>query len=558
VLSIKVIGALIGTLPAKKLKSYFIFATPVMKIVHDFLFENQDEDSLVESLSTFAEIIETEPKFFKKDVDSFFELLVKIRNVKDVDHGIKDQCVEIVTSFCQRFPETLKSNQERLKKIVEMIFTHMMEIDDEVDEEWKNPPDGFDEELAETDDQQIVQFSVDCIDRLISHVGKDTMLPFLSDCIKTLLTSDNWKMKHSAFMAISQLGEYISEIDEIAPIIITIGKFIDNENPRVRYACCHAIGQLSDDMSPDFQVKYLHDVMPMIGRRLGDDVPRVVGHACAALTNILEPCDQPVEQIQPYLAELYNKLWELIKGNTSTYVKENALSALSALSVGATGREKNRTIELFTEFYPDHIQNCLNIIENAKDSTYKKVVGHALECASISSRSVAQAVFEPYAERLITQMIAIQKNIVDDPDLEGDNPQLGFLLSSWERISRALGEFFNPYIDRMMPTLIVLCKNVITIGKKYEEDPNVDGEGEDKHAKFNTYDDDNCLVAINMIRIFLKKRAAALQNWIEPIYEVVVSLLTYLPNDSVRTIAGSCLPPIINCMEQTNNQDKIP
>lgn len=76
---------------------------------------------------------------------------------------------------------------------------------------------------------------------------------------------------------------------------MTIGKFIDNENPRVRYACCHALGQLSDDMSPDFQVKYLHDVMPMIGRRLGDDVPRVVGHACAALTNILEPCDSPVE-----------------------------------------------------------------------------------------------------------------------------------------------------------------------------------------------------------------------------------------------------------------------
>lgn len=203
VLSIKVVGALIGTLPAKKLKSYFIFAIPLMKIVHDFLFVDNDEDSLVESLGSFAEIIETEPKFFKKDVDNFFDLLIKIRNVKDLDHGVKDQCLEITTSFCQRFPEILKSSQERLKKIVEMVFTHMMEISDEVDEEWKNPPDGFDEELAETDDQQVVQFSVDCIDRLISHVGKETMLPFLSDCIKTLLSSDNWKMKHSAFMAIS-------------------------------------------------------------------------------------------------------------------------------------------------------------------------------------------------------------------------------------------------------------------------------------------------------------------------------------------------------------------
>lgn len=57
--------------------------------------------------------------------------------------------------------------------------------------------------------------------------------------------------------------------------------------------------------------------------------------------------------------------------------------------MGATSKDKTREIHLFTEFYPDHIENCLKIIENAKDSTYKKVVGHALECASISSRSVS-------------------------------------------------------------------------------------------------------------------------------------------------------------------------
>lgn len=246
-LSIKVLCSLVATLPIKKVKPYFVFTTPVLKIVHDLIFVDKDIDSAADALISFSEIVETEPRFFKKEYVNFVELLSKIRSIPDIEIGMKDQCLEIIISMCQRYPEPLQKDQELLKKVVEMIFTHMMEISDEVDEEWKNPPDGFDEDLAEADDQSIVKFSVECIDRLISHVGAKNMLKFLSDCIKTLLASDNWKMKHSAFMALSQIGEYIDDINELAPIIDTIGNFINNDNPRVRYACCHCIGQLADD-----------------------------------------------------------------------------------------------------------------------------------------------------------------------------------------------------------------------------------------------------------------------------------------------------------------------
>ena len=376
------------------------------------------------------------------------------------------------------------------------------------------------------------------------------MLSFLSDCIKTLLASDNWKMKHSAFMALSQIGEYIENIDEIAPIIDTIGQFVDNDNPRVRYACCHCIGQLSDDMSPDFQLKYLDKVMPMLARRLEDNVPRVIGHSCASLTNLLEACKHPESQIKPYIKELYAKLWQLIKTG-STFVKENALSALSALSVGATE-------VYFTPFYKDHIENLLTIIENANSKEFKKMIGHAIECASISSNMVGKDTFKPYAERLINDMIAIQKQIIDCPDDDGTNPQLGFLLTAWERISRLLERDFDPFVDRMMPTLITLCRNVITEGKKYEDDPDVTGEEEEDKATFNSFDDDNCFVAINMIRIFLKKNGTALAGWVKEIYNVIVPLLTYIPNESVRTVATKCLPAIIDAMQTPQTQGDIP
>lgn len=299
-------------------------------------------------------------------------------------------------------------------------------------------------------------------------------------------------------------------------------------------------------------MNYLEKVMPMLARRLQDDVPRVVGHACASLTNLLEACRYPETQIKPYINELYQKLWELIK-TRSTFVKENALSALSALSVGAGE-------VYFSPFYKDHIENLLQIIENANSKEFKKMIGHAIECASISSKMVGKDTFAPYADRLITDMITIQKNIIDNPDSDGDDPQLGFLLAAWERISRVMEEDFYPFIDKMMPTLIALCRKVIKHGKKYEEDPDVTGEEEEeeKTNKFTTYDDDNCYVAINMIRIFLKKSNTALSKWVKQIYEVVVSLLSYIPNDDVRTIASRCMGELILAMDTPENKPHIP
>ena len=221
------------------------------------------------------------------------------------------------------------------------------------------------------------------------------------------------------------------------------------------------------------------------------------------------------------------------------------------MSVGATAA-------YFTPYYKDHIENLLTIIENAKSTEYRKMIGHAIECASISSKIVGRDTFLPYAERLINDMIAIQKGIIDNPDDDGDDPQLGFLLSAWERLARVLGDQFDIFVDRMMPTLIELCRKVVKQGKKYEEDPDVTGNEEQEEIKYNSFDDDNCLVAISMIKIFLKKSGTALSNWIKPIYEVVIELLSYIPNDSVRLTASKCLPALISAMETPENKPNIP
>ena len=133
----------------------------------------------------------------------------------------------------------------------------MMDVEDEVTEQWKSPPDGFNDDLEEDDDQKIIKMGMDLIDRLILNIGKDTMLTNLSQLITKLLQQDNWKMRHAALMAVSQIGEYMEEkLDDIVPIFQIWKEAAVSENPRLRYAVCHGLGQFADDLQPFFQEKF--------------------------------------------------------------------------------------------------------------------------------------------------------------------------------------------------------------------------------------------------------------------------------------------------------------
>jgi len=43
-------------------------------------------------------------------------------------------------------------------------------------------------------------------------------------------------------------------------------------HPKVRFSAVHALGQFSDDLKPDFQKKYLPELMPIIIQGFSDDI----------------------------------------------------------------------------------------------------------------------------------------------------------------------------------------------------------------------------------------------------------------------------------------------
>ena len=128
----------------------------------------------------------------------------------------------------------------------------MIDIDEDVEESWMRPKEGFSFEEDE-DEEDHVNFGKTSVDRIISSVGEKVCIPLISQLIQNTIANDSdWRYKHAGLMALSQIGEYIEEISHIQPMVPVILNHLQHPNPKVRYASLHAIGQISDDMTEDF------------------------------------------------------------------------------------------------------------------------------------------------------------------------------------------------------------------------------------------------------------------------------------------------------------------
>lgn len=308
-----------------------------------------------------SDIVETEPKFFKKNFNLLFEAMFKITFDKSLDDtGVKKMATEILICYIERLPKDIRSSKEQLKRLLEMIFYHMIDIDEEIEEEWKKPAEGFNEDFEEDPDFEVVRFGMNSIDRLISSVGDTEILPTLSASVQTMFAQPDWRYHHAALMALSQVGEYIEEIEEIRPIVQVVLSYIQNPNPKIRYAVCHCIGQISDDMQPKFQESFTDPVLPALIQTLFDQIPRVQSHAAAAITNFVEGMEK--ENLKNYITPIMQKCFELAQTSISI-CKENAISAIAATSEAAG--------DYFKPYFKDSVPILFDMIKKHTTKEYK-------------------------------------------------------------------------------------------------------------------------------------------------------------------------------------------
>ncbi len=172
--------------------------------------------------------------------------------------------------------------------------------------------------------------------------------------------------------------------------------------------------------------------------------PRVQAHGGAALVNFAE--DSPKNILLSYLDSILNKLLEvLIKkvhelaNHKRKLVLEQIVTTIAA--VADTCEDK------FEPYYEKFMPTLKFLFVNATTSELRLLRGKTIECISLIGLAVGKEKFLTDCQDVMETLLRTQTNF---ENLEDEDPQISYMISSWARMCKILGKDFEKYLPVVM------------------------------------------------------------------------------------------------------------
>jgi importin-5 len=245
------------------------------------------------------------------------------------------------------------------------------------------------------------------IDRLARKLGVKTIIPPAFSFLPALLGSSDWRQRHAALMAISSMAEGCEKYmkTELSRILDLILPPLSDPHPRVRWAACNAVGQLSTDLAPHIQNEAHKRIMHALVPLLDIPEPRVQSHAAAALVNFCEAIEfDNRDMLGDYLDGILERLLALLRC-PKPYVQEQAVTTIATVADAASTQ--------FVKYY-DHIMPLL--IGAMQSGTglkeYRMLRAKSMECATLIALAVGEKTFSKDAMTLMQTMAQIQGTLL--------------------------------------------------------------------------------------------------------------------------------------------------
>lgn len=501
-------------------------------------------------------LVGAEPKFFLpqfKDLCICFEVIIAKKDYEK--KTIRIMPVELLSTIVVRLKSVFTKKPNSLKYIVKIIYNMMIDIDDEIDEEWLNPEDGckFEEEEFSTDPAHV---GAKCIDNMIRQLGATLMKPIVQSTLsvnRDFEQEQSWKEIHANLMIFAMLGEYIDNIYDAEPIVQTSIQNYYHRNPKVRYAALHVIGQMSTDLQPAFQGHFGENLLKTMINSLDDEFPRLQAHAAASLTNFLEGATDDI--VEDHIRTLIEKLMNLIH-RENTLCKENAITCLSTVAEAAEDK--------FQEYYELTMKELAPYLQEKLDLKYYQFKGQLIETVVIISVSVGLDIFLPHADELIQVLLYIQSSIFDETG--ADHPHgttnktaehhvlQSYLLTAWEKLCYLMGDKFVPYLKNIVPSLL----KVGSLNPEFftQEETNLI-ENEEENENIVSSETDEKTSCLQMIEAFVNELKGGFAEYVEPASQIILPMLKYKNSETIRTSAAKCMKGLMACVceKYSNNRE---
>ncbi|AOA61119.1 Nuclear transport (karyopherin beta) [Komagataella phaffii CBS 7435] len=505
------------------------------------LLSNGDEESLTSILESLIDLIELSCKIFKPMFTQIIEFVSAVAKDKDLDGSTRIAAMEILPTFAESAPNMCKSNELFTNSVILNTLSMMTEvsIDDEQAAEWANSDDS-----QEDEDEEEYNAARLVLDRVSLVLGGESLASPLFQFLPQMLQSQQWRERQAALMALSSAAEgcrnvLITEIDKILSLIIPCLK---DEHPRVQYACCNALGQISTDFANIIQKTSGAIILPgLIGMLTPQHTFRVQAHAAAAIVNFSECASKEV--LEPFLDDLLTNLLNVFS-SPKRYVQEQVLTTIAVVADAAEQK--------FVKYYDTMMPLLFNILTaDLASLANTNLRAEAIECATLIASAVGREKFLPHSQELIRILGDIQNN-----ESESDPQVKQYLQQGWFRICKVIGKDFFPCLPGVLPPLILDAKvqqSRLEVDKDEAKElaTNQDYDIVQVKGKFiaiHTSLLDDKAAAIETLQDYLQILGTEMYPYLNEIaYEIVIPGLLFFLHDGVRGVCSLIIPSLLQC-----------
>ncbi|KAK2797400.1 hypothetical protein FQN50_009201 [Emmonsiellopsis sp. PD_5] len=530
----------------KNQTKYFSLVPDVLNILPP-LKEADESEELSKAFIALIELAEVCPKMFKSLFNNLVKFSISVIGDKELSEQVRQNALELMATFADHTPKMCTNDPTYATEMVTQCLSLMTDVgvDDEDAAEWTASED-LDPE--ESDKNHVA--GEQCMDRLANKLGGQVILPATFLWVPRMMSSSAWRDRHAALMAISAISEGCRDLmeGELDQVLALVVPALQDPHPRVRFAGCNALGQMSTDFAPTMQEKYHQIVLGNILPVLDSTEPRVQAHAAAALVNFCEEAEKEI--LEPYLEGLLRHLLQLLR-SPKRYVQEQALSTIATIADSAE--------TAFGQFYDTLMPLLFNVLNEEQSKEFRVLRAKAMECATLIALAVGKEKMGQDALTLVQLLGNIQQNIVD-----ADDPQSAYLLHCWGRMCRVLLQDFIPYLPGVMPPLLQVAsaKADVQILDDEEHLRQVEQDAQwelvplkDKVIGIRTSVLEDKNTAIELITIYAQVLGPAFEPYVvETLEKIAIPGLAFFFHDPVRVSSACLIPQLLNSYKKAHGE----
>lgn len=514
----------------------------ILKVCQDVVLTGADDDTPLQCLGDLATSL---PKSLKPHLNDVAQLCLEVCAKAELEDSLRHSALEVMVSLCESSAAMMrKRGSAFIGPLIKVCLDLMVELED--DEDWHTTDD------LDSDDDNNAAVGETSLDRIATSLGGKAVFPPTAQLVPAMMQSAEWTHRHAGLMALSTIGEGCKKAMEprIAEIVASIIPYVKDPHPRVRYAACNALGQMSTDFAPVMEKRCHGEVLPALLTALEDMTnPRVAAHAASAIVNFAEDC--PKDVLVGYLDPLMEKLeWALqqtfkMLEAGKKLVLEQVITTIA--SVADTAQDH------YVRYYDRVMPSLKYILANAAGAPQLRLLrGKCIECISLIGLAVGKEKFVPDAGEVMELLLKSQAEFGTGE--EADDPSTSYIISASARICKLLGADFAAYLPVVMPAVMKAAElkpEVTVVDAEDGEEMAGDDEwtfvgvGDQSMLGIKTAGLEDKANACQMLVCYARELKAAFADYVEPVTKLMVPLLKFYFHDGVRSAASESLAHLL-------------